>query len=197
MNKQYQKVRLGDVLKRCKDEIRIQDFDLYTRLTIRMNGKGIILRDKIAGGEIGTKLQFTTRAGQLLLSKIDARNGAFGIVPPECNGAIITGNFWAFDVDIAQLDSRYLNYLTRTSIFVDYCYRASEGTTNRSYLQEGKFLSQELLFPPLEEQRRIVARIEELAAKIEEARGLREEALQELCNLPRKSSIATDGSLAF
>ena len=34
-------------------------------------------------------------------------------------------------------------------------------------------------FPPLPEQRRIVARIEELAAKINEARGLRQEAKKE------------------
>jgi len=33
--------------------------------------------------------------------------------------------------------------------------------------------------PPLEEQRRIVARIEELATRIEEARGLRREAMEE------------------
>src|SRR5205807_8550817 len=37
--------------------------------------------------------------------------------------------------------------------------------------------------PPLPEQRRIVARIEELAAKIEEARGLRTDVLEESENL--------------
>ena len=40
------------------------------------------------------------------MSKIDARNGAFGIVPPEADGAIITGNFWVYDVnpEIANID---------------------------------------------------------------------------------------------
>jgi type I restriction enzyme S subunit len=46
--------------------------------------------------------------------------------------------------------------------------------TSRNRLKEEKFLTLEIPLPPLAEQRRIVARIEELAAKIEEARNLRE-----------------------
>src|SRR5262249_5664229 len=111
--------------------------------------------------------------------KIDARNGAFGVAPQECDGAIITGNFWAFDADSERLDVRYLNYLTMTPIFVDFSVRASEGTTNRRYLQEPKFLAQQVFLPPLDEQRRIVHRIEELAAKVNEAQGLRHRAGEE------------------
>ena len=37
----------------------------------------------------------------------------------------------------------------------------------------------EIPLPPLDEQRRIVARIEDLAGKIEEARGLRRQAVEE------------------
>lgn len=43
---------------------------------------------------VGTKKQFMINKGQFLISKIDARNGAYGIVPKELDGAIITGNFW-------------------------------------------------------------------------------------------------------
>ena len=41
------------------------------------------------------------------------------------------------------------------------------------------FLTIRFRFPPLIEQRRIVARIEELAARIEEARELRRRAVEE------------------
>jgi type I restriction enzyme, S subunit len=148
---------MGEVLKRKRDEIDVQPFENYKRLTIRLNGKGIVIRDQVVGSQIGTKRQFLVQAGQLVLSKIDARNGAFGVLPQECQGAIITGNFWAFDPASARLDVRYLNYLTMTPLFVDFCVRASEGTTNRRYLQESKFLAQKILLPPLDEQRRIIA----------------------------------------
>jgi len=180
MTKTWPLVRLGDVFRRVKDEVMVEEDESYARLTIRMNGNGIVQRDRVPGREIGTKRQFIARAGQLVLSKIDARNGAFGILPPHCDNAIITGNFWAFDADHERLIPRFFDYLTKTRMFVDFCIRASEGTTNRLYLQEDQFLTQKIMLPPLAEQRRIVARIEELAAQINEACTLREEIERDL-----------------
>jgi type I restriction enzyme S subunit len=176
MSATWVSVRLGELLRRVKNEVLVSDDETYARLTIRMNGKGIVIRDRVPGHEIGTKRQFLARSGQLLLSKIDARNGAFGIVPIECDKAVITGNFWAFDVNASRLVPGYFDYLTKTPLFVEFCIRASEGTTNRLYLQETAFLSQEIPLPPISEQRRIVAKIDELTAKIEKASDLRRKA---------------------
>ncbi len=175
MKANWPSVPLGELLTRRKDEVAVQPMEFYSRLTIRMNGRGIVVRDRVQGHQIGTKNQFVAKAGQLVLSKIDARNGAFGVLPDACDGAIITGNFWAFDPNLDRLDVRYLNYLTKTPMFIDFCIRASDGTTNRLYLQEPKFLAREIPLPPVTEQRRIVARIEQLAAQIEEARLLKGE----------------------
>src|SRR5436190_22316722 len=94
---------LGEVLTRRKEEIAVDDLVEYSRLTIRLNGKGIDVRENILGHRIGTKKQFIARAGQLVLSKIDARNGAFGVLASRCDLAIITGNFWAFDISLDRL----------------------------------------------------------------------------------------------
>jgi type I restriction enzyme S subunit len=51
--------------------------------------------------------------------------------------------------------------------------------TSRNRLKVEKLLAMKIPLPPLSEQQRIVARIEELAARIEEARGLRREAVEE------------------
>ena len=59
------------------------------------------------------------------------------------------------------------------------CQKASEGTTNRVRLQERRFLALEITLPPLPEQQRIVARIEELAAQIEEAYRFRQHAREQ------------------
>lgn len=179
MTKPWPTVKLGEVLKRVKQEVDIQDGQTYSRLTIRMNGNGIVQRDRVPGHEIGTKKQFIARSGQLVLSKIDARNGAFGVLPEECDNAIITGNFWAFDADKERLLAPFFDYLTKTPLFIEFCIHASEGTTNRLYLQEDKFLAQKIPLPPLSEQRRIVARIEKLADQIHEARTLRHQAAKE------------------
>jgi type I restriction enzyme S subunit len=179
MSTSWSTVRLREVLKRVKDEVHVQDDQTYARLTIRMNGRGIARRDRVLGHDIGTKKQFVARSGQLILSKIDARNGAFGVLPKECDNTIITGNFWAFDADHERLLPTYFDYLTKTPLFVEFCVRASEGTTNRRYLQEDRFLAQAIRLPPLAEQRRVVARIDELEGQVQEARFLRHQCLEE------------------
>lgn len=165
--------KIGSFLKRNKTQVKIQDGVIYKRATIRVNGNGISLRDELDGREIGTKNQFHIKTDQFLLSKIDARNGAFGVVPPELNNGVITGNFWTFDVDYSKVNPHYLTLLMGTKRFQELSQTASVGTTNRNYLQEVAFLNFEIPFPTLEEQGRIVNDYNE---KIERAKELEREA---------------------
>lgn len=157
--------KIGELLTRVKDDIQIDDLTAYSRITIRMAGNGVLLRDRVVGAEIGTKRQFIARTGQFVLSKIDARNGAFGILPKDCDNAIVTGNFWVFDVDETQLDRRFFNYLSKSPVFVAACIVASDGTTNRRYLQEDAFLKMAVPLPPLADQQAIVTRLDLLTDK--------------------------------
>jgi type I restriction enzyme, S subunit len=54
----------------------------------------------------------------------------------------------------------------------------TEADTCRKYVLPKLYAVLEIPLPPLAEQRRIVARIEQLAAKIEEARILRQQAAE-------------------
>ena len=154
-------ISLRNVLVRNKTQIEIKDSKKYKRVTIKMHGKGICLRDEVLGEKIGTKKQFTISEGQLLLSKIDARNGAFGIVPEEIEGSIITGNFWAYDIKTdVGLDNNYLNYLLFSDEFKKICTLSSAGVTNRRYLDEKIFLDQKIPLPPIEEQQEIIKEIQ-------------------------------------
>jgi len=148
----WKKVNIGNFLKRRRHQIEIQSSTEYKRITIKTKHQGISLRDKEKGSLIGTKLQFTVKEGQFLLSKIDARLGAFGIVPKELDGGIITGNFWAFDVDTKKVNIKWFNLFTSSGNFYDICNKASSGTTHRKYLDETKFLNFEVDLPDLEEQ---------------------------------------------
>ena len=183
MTRVWPLVRLGDVLLRHKDSLDIQDDEEYTRLTIRMNGQGVGVRDKAFGREIGTKRQFRVKAGQFLLSKIDARNGAFGLVPNDCDEAIVTGNFWAFDISTDRVVPRFIDLLTKTTLFVDYSIKASSGTTNRLYLQEEKFAEQQIELPPITDQEKIVARIDTVQRQLQATDKLRSSIDQDIASL--------------
>ncbi|MES9804745.1 restriction endonuclease subunit S, partial [Priestia megaterium] len=147
-----QRIRIGQLLNRIKESIVLVDDVSYKRVTIRTKNQGIALRDVQPGVNIGTKKQFLVRKGQFLLSKIDARNGAFGIVPEALDEAIITGNFWTFEVDEELLNIEWFNIFVSSPYFIDICSKASSGTTNRQYLDEKNFLNFEFPLPNLNEQ---------------------------------------------
>lgn len=42
------------------------------------------------------------------MSKIDARNGAMGLIPAELNGAIVTNDFPTYDVDFNTILPQFL-----------------------------------------------------------------------------------------
>lgn len=179
MRKQWPKVKLGEVLRRSEETIDLQPDAAYRQITVKLWGRGVVLRGISTGAEIAASRQIVARRGQFILSRIDARNGALGIVPPELDEAIVSNDFPVFNVIENRLLPTYLGWICRTAPFVKECKRASEGTTNRVRLQEDKFLAREIPLPPLAEQRQVVARIEELAAHIHEARTLRNQAAEE------------------
>lgn len=181
-------VMLGEVLAQTGTQISPDPSIEYSEITVRISGKGIVERRRVSGSEINGR-RFVARSGNFILSRIDARHGAMGLVPGSLDGALVTNDFPLFRANSERLDLPYLGWLCRTPDFVDLCARASEGTTNRVRLKEERFLALEIPLPPLPKQRRIVARIEALAAEIDEAKRLRREAVEEAGALEKSSMV--------
>lgn len=155
-------IKFKDFLKRSKIPIEINDTEKYKRVTIKIKHGGVSLRDEEIGKLIGTKKQFVLKEGQFILSKIDARYGAFGIAHEEVDNAIITGNFWAYNVDFNLIDIDWFNQFTNSQFFYDLCERASSGITHRKYLSEDSFLNNEIDLPSLDDQKKSIKKISEL-----------------------------------
>ena len=66
------------------------------KLTVRLYGKGVVAKANDRGGSAATKY-FKRREGQLIFSKLDFLNGAFGLVPPELDGYESTLDLPCFD----------------------------------------------------------------------------------------------------
>ena len=162
----WPKIALGDVLCRSSEPAVCAPDAEYDEVTIRLWGKGVISRGKVCGADVTTPRR-VVRANQLILSKIDARNGAIGLVPQELDGAIVSNDFPSFGfADSKQLDPAFMGWMVRSRHFVDLCKAASEGTTNRVRIKEDRFLAQKIVLPPLTEQQAIVSRLDALADKV-------------------------------
>jgi type I restriction enzyme, S subunit len=171
MNHSWPTVSLGEVLTHRKEFITIDGSQEYKRCRIQLHAKGIILRDIIEGTRIKTKEQQVCRVGEFLVAEIDAKVGGFGIVPDNLDRAVVSSHYFLFDIDQGKLDKGFLNYYIRTPTFRDQV--TARGTTNYAAIRPRQVLEYSIPLPPLPEQRRLVAKIEALATKIEEAKGLR------------------------
>ena len=173
-------VALGEVLTKSDEWIDLNSNEQYRQVKVRLWGKGVMLREEVSGAQIAASKRLVVHSQQFIVSRIDARNGAFGLIPDSLDGAVVSSDFPVFTINPSMILPKYLEWMSKTHFFVDLCKAASEGTTNRVRLKEDRFLVSKIPLPPLPEQRRIVAHIEELAAKIEEARGLRRRAGEEI-----------------
>ena len=176
----YPMIPLENVLTRIKEVVVVKDSTSYKRITVKLYGKGVVLRDETQGKYIGTKRQFLAHEGQLILSRIDARNGAFGIVPKELEGAIVTNDFWLFDIHDAN--PTFLMLILASEQFQNYWQLQSSGTTNRQRICEQEFLSARIPIPPVDEQNIL---IQQYLSKIEEAKKCFELATEEESELEK------------
>lgn len=151
--------RIGSFLVKSRDIIEVQDDVEYKQVTLKINNGGVVPRNNgatLIGSKIGTKRQHVIHAGQFIMSKIDARNGAYGIVPAELEGAIVTNDFPVFDVDTKKIIPQFLVLVSTTDKFVEFARKCSSGTTNRKRIDIDAFLNQQIPLPSKEEQEKIL-----------------------------------------
>jgi type I restriction enzyme, S subunit len=187
-------VRLGEVVRHRNEFIAIDDLTRYRRPRVQLHAQGIVLRDEVVGALIKTKRQQVCRSGEFLVAEIDAKVGGYGIVPVELEGSIVSSHYFLFVLDESTLDRRFLDYFIRTPAFHEQV--AAQGSTNYAAIRPAHVLDYRIPLLPLEEQRRIVALIEELATQVHEAHSLRHQAVEEaevLLRTARRAIISNSG----
>lgn len=188
MKKTWPISKFDSILRHRKEFFRIDDLAAYKRARVQLHWKGIVLRDAVVGAEIKTKEQQAARAGELLVAEIDAKVGGVGIVPTELEGAIVSSHYFLFEIDKTRCLRGWLDHFIRWGALEEQL--VARGSTNYAAIRPQHVLSCEIPLPPLDEQRRIVASIEELSAKIEEARALRSELSSE-SNVVMRSALTS------
>lgn len=119
------------------------------------------------------------RPGDLVVSGINAAKGAIAVYGEENPKPIAaTIHYGAYIPKKVRVDACYLWWLLRSRVFRDLLLTYVPGGI-KTELKAKRLLPIPVPLPPLSEQQRIVARIDELATKIGEARDLRRQALGE------------------
>ncbi|MBK8442887.1 MAG: restriction endonuclease subunit S [Sphingobacteriales bacterium] len=174
--------RLSELLIPKQLMFNVKPFDTYKQIKLRIKHQGVELRCLKKGSEIGSK-QYLAKTGQFIISKIDARNGAMGIIPDSLDNAIVTGDFLLYDFNTKLIIPQYFSYISQTPFFDNSCKICSEGSTNRVRLKLDRFLNLSIELPPIQTQEKVVLKIEKVKSRLDEIQSLREEQTKDINNL--------------
>jgi type I restriction enzyme S subunit len=178
--------RFDEFLKRVERKIILDDSESYRCVGVRWYGIGAFVRESLLGMNIGRKQQWIIKEGDIVYNKLFAWKGSFAIANNSVDDCIVSDKFPTYQADLSMIDIRFLQYYFRMPKLAQQAEALSKGAAaiSKLTLNPPQFWDLTIPLPPLEEQQRIVVRIEELATRIEEARGLRREAVEEAKVLP-------------
>jgi len=176
----YPTVALGDVLRKVERfEVR-EDLEEYPFAGTYSFARGIFVGEVKRGSTFKLPKIQRLREGDFVYSKIMAWEGAFGLVPAEAHDCVMSGAFVAYEPDKTQVEPKYLaHYFKLPHVWRSIGAQSTGTNIRRRSLHPKQFEAARIPLPPLSEQQHIVAHIEELAARIREARGLRRQAVEE------------------
>lgn len=187
MSARWPMAPLGDVLTPISRPERLEPVKEYRILGAHWYAEGLYVKDVRSGSEIMADKLFRVAEGDFVYNRLFAWKGSFAVATNENDECYVSGEFPCFQINKGSVEPQYLaRYFGRASVWEEALGLSSGGTpTSRNRLKEEKLLSMRIPLPPLDEQRRIVARIEALASRIEEARRLRAKVREEIDALPR------------
>ena len=100
---------------------------------------------------------FAAYPGDVVFSKIDARNGAIGVLQEGIAKAVVTSEFPVFVPAPDRLDGGFVKLVLRTGNFLAALRLKASGTSGRKRITPDAFADLHIPLPPLDEQRAIVA----------------------------------------
>ncbi|HMS12631.1 MAG TPA: hypothetical protein PKD80_05980 [Microthrixaceae bacterium] len=155
------RVRVGDVLALQRREVAVEPDEFYTLIGVYSFGKGIFHRDPKPGSELGGYRFFSVVPGDLVLSNIQAWEGAIAYATESDRGAIGTHRFLSYVPRDGRIDTNWARWFFLSEPGMDLIRMAAPGTTirNRTLAIE-RFEALEIPLPPIDEQRRQAFRLD-------------------------------------
>lgn len=181
MSTAWPTVSLGDVARLDLNREAIDPSKTYAMVGVLSFARGLFDRESIENGNTSYKHFLRLKSDHIVMSQLFGWEGALALSDGRFAGKYLSPQFPTFLSDEGRLNRNFLGWLMRRpSFWSDLGTRASGMGDRRRTLNPDAFFACQIPLPPLDEQRRIVARIDELATKVEDARGLSRQNLEEL-----------------
>jgi len=177
---------LGEILRLEKRPVKLIPDQEYAEIGVYSYGRGIFHKRPRTGFEVGDKDLFEIKSGDFIFQITFAWEGAIALASEAEDGMYGSVRFPTYRVNEDICDPKFLLNYFKTEEGRREVGRISPGSAGRNRVLATKRLPEiKVPLPPLTEQRRIVAHIESLEARVNEAQRLREEADIEANSLER------------
>lgn len=173
-------VRLGDLLRLDVDKEPVEVGRVYPMVGVLSFGRGLFIKEDVDGGGTSYRVFYRLAADHIVMSQLFGWEGALAVSGPRFAGRFVSPMFPTFRADLNRLDQGFLRWwLKRPAVWQSLGSKASGMGDRRRTLNPAALLSEDIALPPMAEQQRIVARLDELAARVEEATRLRSQTVEE------------------
>lgn len=174
MGSDWKRVPLASALRFRKPDVAVDASATYDFAGVYSFGKGVFRSQSRIGSEFSYRLVTRLQPGELVYLKVGAWEGAFGVVPSECDGCVVSPEFPAFAINSDLLLPRFLELLLGVPAVWKSLSGESTGTNaRRRRLHPNDLLRCSLLAPSLEKQRAIVAHVDAVQGAAREAHKIR------------------------
>jgi type I restriction enzyme, S subunit len=175
MSKSWPSVSLDELIRLERRPVEVDPQRKYQEIGIYCFGRGIFHKTPRTGLEVGDKNLYELRDGDLILQVTFAWEGAIALCSKAENGLFGSTRYPTFRVDETRCYAPFLVRYLGTRDGLDQINKICPGSAGRNRVLSLKRIHEVMIpLPSLPEQRRIVARIEELAVKVNEAQRLRQ-----------------------
>jgi type I restriction enzyme S subunit len=169
------KMKIGDFLRQSLDAHPVMPGEKYPNVGIYSFGRGVFEKLAIDGSASSAKALYRIRSGQFIYSRLFAFEGAYSIVPDFADGYFVSNEFPVFDIDEKKASAKFLrHFFGHRPVWEALRQLASGMGDRRRRIKPERLLDHAVWLPPVAEQNRIVAKVESLVVKIDEAKRLRE-----------------------
>ncbi|MFN6250525.1 MAG: restriction endonuclease subunit S [Acetobacteraceae bacterium] len=173
--------RIGDLLRPRNETVDRSKHSFADLQPITIHFDGNISRRSVKDSRDYTMALKWVRPNDLVLSKIDLKNGAVGILPADWSNAVVTTHFAVYEPDTTRVYPLYLRYLVQTSEFKSWLWANRSGADGRTEVKLPVFEDLEIPLPDLAEQQANVAAydaaLKEAAAKEQAAEAAEAKAM--------------------
>jgi type I restriction enzyme S subunit len=127
--------------------------DKAKKITVKLWGQGVYAKNEIREGSSNTQY-YIRKEGQLIYSKLDFLNCAFGLIPKKLDGYESTVDLPCFNF-IKDVNKELLLERIKQKNFYKKNGDIADGSRKAKRIHANTFLSYTLFFPSLEEQQKI------------------------------------------